>query len=151
MKTTESITTYQGRVQQLTQILAGTVYDVTESNLWRKVTKGLLNLYKPSVWMVKISFERSRYHERISKLQEIAQKDVGDTIISLERKRKAQFPSAALSTVEERRRKKPARGVKIICNWCQKLGQMKHECKNKKAGKPQFLPKYNGHRRKITI
>lgn len=69
MKASKSLVPYQGRAQQLLKRLIVTDYKVPDAHKWGSMTKGLLEVYKPSVRLINLSFEDLTYQKLTTNLQ----------------------------------------------------------------------------------
>lgn len=72
MSKTESLVSYQGRVQKLVKRLTNTSSSVPDAHKWGIITHGILDVYRTCVRMITLPFEYLAYHELITKIQKIA-------------------------------------------------------------------------------
>lgn len=58
IKRLETLVSYQGRAQQRKKRLNGTIYKVPDAHKWVLLTKGLLEVHKPSVRLIIMTFQK---------------------------------------------------------------------------------------------
>lgn len=102
MKPSESLVSYQGRLQQLLKRLNGTDYNVPGAHKWGILTHGLLEVYKPCVRLINMTFEKLTYQNSITKLQELDREEVGDPAVPLELQKNSGIQTAALSVTKHK-------------------------------------------------